>query len=373
MWIEIYQLTPVGTVITVELETICDTFSSLIWNVEYYSCGAFEIYIAANAKNYAAFQIGKLVGRSDDKTHYGIIESVQLQTDAENGDYLTVTGRFLMSLLERRIIYPALSFSSNTRYSQMIYTAIRLNCLQHDVRNLPGLAYDTATGDCWEQQAQLQVSYANLMEWIYQICEQVGGTANVRLRKISDKQYDLAFTLSAGTDRSVLQSKNSPVIFSDTFQNLLGFGYSVDAATRKNVAYAFGAGEGEDRKRILCARGAEPEQLERYEIYVDAKDLQTTQQNDAGETVEIPEDSYLAMLKERGLEQLLPVSESSESTIAVNNPSYQYNVDYFVGDYVTIQQNAFGLEQSRIQLTGMIETFDQNGRSLTPTFQTREV
>ena len=78
MWIEIYQLTPVGTVITVELETICDTFSSLIWDVEYYSCGAFEIYIAANAKNYAAFQIGKLVGRSDDKTHYGIIESVQL-------------------------------------------------------------------------------------------------------------------------------------------------------------------------------------------------------------------------------------------------------------------------------------------------------
>ena len=141
-----------------------------------------------------------------------------------------------------------------------------------------------------------------------QICEQVGGTANVRLRKISDKQYDLAFTLSAGTDRSVLQSENSPVIFSDTFQNLLGFGYSVDAATRKNVAYAFGAGEGEDRKRILCARGAEPEQLERYEIYVDAKDLQTTQQNDAGETVEIPEDSYLAMLKERGLEQLLPAS-----------------------------------------------------------------
>ena len=89
--------------------------------------------------------------------------------------------------------------------------------------------------------------------------------------------------------------------------------------------------------------------------------------------MEIPEDSYLAMLKERGLEQLLPASESSESTIAVNNPSYRYNVDYFVGDYVTIQQDAFGLEQSRMQLVGMIETFDQNGRSLTPTFQTREV
>ena len=111
----------------------------------------------------------------------------------------------------------------------------------------------------------------------------------------------------------------------------------------------------------------------KQESLIDAKDLQTTQQNDAGETVEIPEDSYLAMLKERGLEQLLPASESSESTIAVNNPSYQYNVDYFVGDYVSIQQDAFGLEQSRMQLVGMIETFDQNGRSLTPTFQKREV
>ena len=84
--------------------------------MQYYGCGNFEVYIAANARNIEIFQTGRIVGRDDDKQHYGIIESVTLETDAENGDYLTVTGRFLMSLLSRGIIYPTLSFSTLTSY-----------------------------------------------------------------------------------------------------------------------------------------------------------------------------------------------------------------------------------------------------------------
>ena len=45
------------------------------------------------------------------------------------------------------------------------------------------------------------------------------------------------------------------------------------------------------------------------------------------------------------------------------------NGHYFVGDYVTVQHRRFGMMQPQIQLIGMIEGFDQNGRSLTPTFK----
>jgi hypothetical protein len=48
----------------------------------------------------------------------------------------------------------------------------------------------------------------------------------------------------------------------------------------------------------------------------------------------------------------------------------EYNKDYFVGDYVTVEHHRFGLIQPRIQLIGMIESYDQNGRTLTPTFRT---
>ena len=130
MQIEVYEMNPTESGVTITLTAVCDSFSSLLWDVQYYGCGNFEVYIAANARNIAIFQTGRIIGRDDDKQHYGIIESVTLETDAENGDYLTVTGRFLMSLLSRRIIYPTLSFSALTSYADMVRLAVYRNCMQ---------------------------------------------------------------------------------------------------------------------------------------------------------------------------------------------------------------------------------------------------
>ena len=107
MQIEVYKMIADGDSLTITLEAICDSFSSLLLDIEYYKCGQFEVYIAASPLTIEVFQTGRIVGRDDDDRHFGIIESVQIDTDAENGDYLTVRGRFLMCLLERRIIHPA--------------------------------------------------------------------------------------------------------------------------------------------------------------------------------------------------------------------------------------------------------------------------
>ena len=109
MQLEIYNLIAEENRISVSLEAICDSYSSLLWDIEFYQCGCFEVYIAASPQNVSIFQRGRIVARSDDAQHFGIIESLQLETDAEKGDYLTVTGRFLACLLERRIIYPTIT------------------------------------------------------------------------------------------------------------------------------------------------------------------------------------------------------------------------------------------------------------------------
>ena len=109
MQLEIYSLIALKDQISVSLEAICDSYSSLLWDIEFYQCGCFEVYIAASPQNVSIFQRGRIVARSDDAQHFGIIESLQLETDAEKGDYLTVTGRFLACLLERRIIYPTIT------------------------------------------------------------------------------------------------------------------------------------------------------------------------------------------------------------------------------------------------------------------------
>ena len=132
MQIEIYNMLTDGEKLDITLEAICDSFSSLLWDVEYYSCGVFEIYIAANPRNIEIFQTGRIVGRDDDKEHYGLIESVKIETDAEDGDYLIVSGRFLMCLLERRIIYPTCSFTSQTSYSEIVHSVVSQNAISAD-------------------------------------------------------------------------------------------------------------------------------------------------------------------------------------------------------------------------------------------------
>lgn len=368
MQIEIYNMLPDGENLTITLEAICDSFSSLLWDVEYYSCGVFEIYIAANPRNIEIFKTGRIVGRDDDKEHFGLIESVKIETDAEDGDYLIVSGRFLMCLLERRIIYPTCSFTSQTSYSEILRSVVSQNVLSSDNRRIPGLSLGSVSGDCWSRTAKLQVSYDNLMEWIYTICEKIGGTANIRLHDEKNGCFKLIFELSQGADRSSLQDDNPHIIFSDGYTNLLSFTYSSDISEQRNFAYVLGKGEGAERKRTTYFDGDEPSFLERYEVYVDAKDMADEQQEN-GETKPISDDEYIELLKERGKEKIVFPLTASESQIAVQSTQFKYNADYFVGDYVTVEHKRFGLVQPKIQIIGMIESFDQNGRNLTPTFK----
>lgn len=368
MQIEVYKMTADGEKITITLEAVCDSFSSLLWDIEYYQCGRFEVYIAANPQNIEIFKTGRIVGRDDDKEHFGIIESVKIETDAENGDYLTVSGRFLMCFLEQRIIYPTCSFTSQKSYSDIVHSVVSKNAISDDNRRIPGFSLGSVIGDCWGQTTKLQVSYDNLMEWIYTICEKIGGTANIRLKKINGEQYEMILDLSEGTDRSIMQSENPHIIFSDGYTNLLSFTYSSDISAQRNFAYVLGKGEGAERKRTTYFDGDEPSFLQRYEVYVDAKDMADEQQ-EKGETKPISEEEYIELLKERGKEKIVLPLTASESQIAVQSTQFKYNSDYFAGDYVTVEHRRFGLRQDKIQIIGMIESFDQNGRNLTPTFK----
>lgn len=354
MQIEIYSLTAKERSISVELVAVCDSFSSLLWDVEYYECGCFEVYIAASPQNVEIFQTGRIIGRDDDKEHFGMIESVKIDTDAENGDYLTVSGRFLTCLLERRIIYP--SFSASNTFENIVRGVLSNNAISAGIRNIPGLSMGTVSGDCWQGKTRLQVSYDNLMEWLYTIFETIGGSVNIRMDGNA-----LKCDLLQGTDRSIQQSDNPHIVFSDSYNNLLSFSYAADSSVQKNFAYIFGCGEGSSRKRTTYFSGTEPTYLDRYEVYVDKRDL--SQEEDVSDS------EYTELLKESGAENIIAPQTASESTIAAFSTQYQYNKNYFVGDYVTVEHTRFGLKQPKIQLVGMVESFDQNGRSLTPTFR----
>ena len=333
-----------------DLVAICDSFSSLLWDIEFYKPGEFEIYIAANATNLEHFQMGRIVKRTDDDEHFGLIEKVQITTDTENGDYLTVSGRFLVCLLERRIIYP--TYSGNSSIITIAKNIIMTNAMTSK-RAIPGLNFGAVNG--WSDEMTLQVSYQNLMDWLYKICETIYGSVNLRV-----KGNAMFLDFLTGADRSIEQNANPHIVFSDSYNNLLSFDYASDNSVTQNVAYIFGEGEGSERKHTTYFDGTEPSGVERYEVYLDRRD--TAQE-------ELTDEEYLAKLKQIGAENMVSPQIASEAEIAPLSTQFEYNKDYFVGDFVTVQHDRFALSQNRIQLVGMIESFDQNGRSLTPTFK----
>ena len=82
------------------------------------------------------------------------------------------------------------------------------NVISAGIRNLPGFSMGTVSGDCWQKTARMQVSYDNILEWLYGLCETIGGSTNVRLDGNA-----LKCDLFSGTDRSLLQDDNPHIIY----------------------------------------------------------------------------------------------------------------------------------------------------------------
>ena len=85
-------------------------------------------------------------------------KNTELETDAEDGDYLIVSGRFLMCLLERRIIYPTFNFTKKVSYAQIVNNVVYYNACRTGARKIPGLSIGDSSGSCWKQDTKLQIS-----------------------------------------------------------------------------------------------------------------------------------------------------------------------------------------------------------------------
>lgn len=62
MQIEVYRMDAEADSLTITLEAVCDSFSSLLWDIEYYQCGSFEVYIAANPETLRFSRQAELSG-----------------------------------------------------------------------------------------------------------------------------------------------------------------------------------------------------------------------------------------------------------------------------------------------------------------------
>jgi hypothetical protein len=332
---------------------IVDTASSIIWANRHRQCGDFEIYVSASAEMLDLLQSDRFVVRPDDDM-VGIIECVRIETNEETGDYLLATGRCARSILARRIIWDQTTLDGTTENGMRRLITDALISPTIPARRYDRLRLAPAHG--YTDRTTAQYTGDNLLEAVEGLC----AAKNYGFRIFRDEGNNLALDFYKGVDRSMSQSERPRVLFSAEYDNLRATAYTLDKQGYKTVALVAGEGEGTARRRTTVSRAVDQEGLHRRELYVDARDVSSNEG-------EITDSEYMAQLAERGDTGLseAPIVQSMEGEI-VPGQMHTYKQDYFLGDIVTVMDK-YGV-QADTQVLEVVEVWDENGYTCTPTF-----
>lgn len=329
---------------------LIDDYVSFIWCSRYYATGDFELVVNVDGNNTDMLRKDFYIMRETDD-NVGIIENIQITRNEDDNELMIVTGRFLTSILGRRIIEKQTQLNStvtNGIYSLLINEAI---APVDEARKIPNLIYKLFTST-----ARLQAQYTgdNLLETIETICEAYG----IGLKITLTENNEFLFELYEGTDRSYNQSVNPYVIFSDEYDNLISSDYQEKHDSVVTDVLVAGEGEGTARKTLWVSKSSNSG-LQRYEVYKDQRQLST---NDG----EISDDEYLAQLKESGLEELRTRTTSFTGQVYFDNVEYRKDVK--MGDICVIENTRWGI-YINTRLIEVIESVDESGKyTVTPTF-----
>lgn len=335
-----------------------DTYNSFIWTDRYNECGDFEIYTKMSRDLLDVVkQDYYLTQPNSDRVM--IIEKILISTDVEEGDNLTVTGRSLESILDRRIIWGQKTLSGN--FQDGIKTLLN-ECIispSNEKRKISNFIFEASTDPIITAMTiDAQYTGDNLYEVISNLC--IERDIGFRVTLNDSKQF--VFKLYTGENRSYDQVANPYVIFSPNFDNLISSNYIESKSSLKNVTL-IGGEEKEDVARVWEAVG-NTSGLNRREIFTNASDISSEQDD-----VQISAADYKLLLRQRGKETLSDPDNRAALSFegeAETSGMFVYGVDFFQGDIVQVE-DAYGHE-TKARITEIVTSDDTSGFSVYPTF-----
>lgn len=325
-----------------------DSFSSLIWTKRYRETGDFEIKIPLeNEKDIPGWaKCDNYISLREDveEGYYMIIDRVEVSVDEEDGNILTISGKSLDVILNRRIVWEQTSYTNKTSdvISHLLRSAIIEPSLE--ARRIKNFVFQSPPSAYVFSTVNTQYTGDNLLTAIR-------GLADIDDYGISvlydDNKGQFICELYKGTDRSFDQSNSNAVLFSTDLGNLISSNYLESTEDYRNVVLAMGQGTGSSRTRYILG---DVSGLDRREYYKDARDVSTSN---------ALEQRANEALKEHRIQELLDGEVTSDI--------YQYGTDYFVGDIVQIR-NSLGIER-KARVIEVIFSQDSSGETIYPTVE----
>lgn len=340
---------------------LINQFTALTWTSRTTTFGGFELWCPMLPENSELLKPDNLLWIGGDEL--GVIETIQKSTDEQGGTTLQVSGRFIESWLERRIIWG--QYSGTEVVSNHLRNLVTMNAISPSdpKRKIPNLTL--AVG---QSPLGPSVSFSDSYSNLWTTALELANANSLFLRVKADvPKGELRFTILKGTNRSVEQSILPAVVLSTDLSDILTDSYTLDATSWCNMSLVAGAGEGIQRKTSEVNGSLSG--LSRRELFVDARDLQDYEEVITSEgTTQVPiaTSVYDGMLQERGKSKLgeVPLVESFDANIRMYGPrAYEYGVDYFLGDRITMQDPNLGIQVST-EISEVQQSWDENGYSL---------
>lgn len=318
---------------------IVDYFISLRWRRKYFEAGEFEIVLPVTDYIMQFIDTDVLVMRNN-YSEAGIIETIEF---SDNGDdeEVTISGRFLSCLFERRIVKSKINFSGNSIEG--------MNTIVNSMTPLTD-QWETESVSMSSKSISFQCTYKNIYEYLCKICEYSGLGIRI-VPNVDSKVY--MFEVYSGKDRTIDQNVNEQYAFSDDNYNVEQGKLIISKKT--SVNYVLIGGTGEDTSRIMANVDSGKTGFERYEIFSDQKSLSNSN---------LSSTEYLNKLTSVGEGKLSDGTFNLEVT-ALNLGDYQEK--WNLGDIVNIKKEKWGIITS-YRIIEVEETIEDGKKTIRPTF-----
>lgn len=339
---------------------VMDHYESAIWTDRFREPGEFELYLPAEDKIFNYLKCGAyLVNRYSE--HGMIIEEIKIETDVEDGNKVTVTGRSFESILDRRIIWNQTDFA-DTNLQTAIRRLLTENIISPSIpeRAIDNFIFEDST-DSRITELKLTAQYNgenNLLEVINDICK----SNKIGWKVILNDEKKFVFSLYMGTDRSYAQTTENFVVFSPKFDNFLNSNYDEDEKNYKNVCLIEAEWEQDNKVSRVVGEGSG---LNRREMHTSGSGV--NKKDDAGN--DIPYSTWIAKLDEKGTEELVK-NKKKEEFDGECDPfkTFVYGEDFFMGDTVQLR-NEYGFEVTSKIIEFIYSENLSDGEKFYPTFE----
>ena len=291
---------------------IIEKFSSLRWIRRYHRSGSFELHCALTSDTLKLLKVENII-LIRGKHEAGYIEYRNIKQNKDGTETLVVMGMFLTGYLGRRIVWDMETL--NTTAEQAMRRLVLNNAISpvDSSRKIDRLILGETKK--YAQKVDKQYTGTNLLDALEDLSI-LSGLGYRTLFDLENKQ--LVFDVYEGLDRTSNQYDNPNALFSSEFDNIVEQEYTDSLHNYRNVVLVAGEGEGIDRERVYIGNSSG---LDRYELYVDARDLQSTSIEN-GEEVPIPIEQYRDMLLDRGRSKLSEYNKLNLMPRLITNLTY---------------------------------------------------